>query len=208
MIFSYYEVKKQPIAVIDNIYQKNEVEKIWEELCFLNNDPSKFYDPKDTGSAYKESENGEPEYLKQNKALSLDFTYRDRSISNILTHNRKLFTSEITDEITKNNILFRYWKHANSDGSLVSYYENSDYYLPHHDTATMTALTWFYQKPKAFAGGDIIFENELKIECKVNRCVIFPSIVEHEVEQISMEEQNLRKNLGRYTISQFISFQI
>lgn len=208
MIFSYFEVKKQPIAVIDNIYQENEVAQIWQELCFLNNDPSKFYQPEDTGSAYTTSDTGEKEFLKKNKALSIDYTFRDRSASSILTLNRKLFTSEVTDEITKNNILFRYWRHANSDGSLVSYYENSDYYLPHHDNATMTALTWFYQKRKAFHGGDIVFENEFKVECKSNRCVIFPSILEHEVTQISMEEQNLNKNLGRYTISQFISFQI
>lgn len=208
MIFSFHQVKKQPIAVIDNIYSKEETEKIWSELCFLNNDPTKFYDPHQTGSAFEEKENGKIEYLKQNKAISLDQAYRDRNISNILNLNRKLFTADITDELISHNILFRYWWGVNADATLVSYYENSDYYLPHHDTATMTALTWFYQEPKAFAGGNIILEDELTIECKVNRCIIFPSIIKHEVEKISMASKDLQKNLGRYTISQFISFQI
>lgn len=208
MIFSYHEVSKLPIAVIDNIYQSSEVNKIWQELCFLNNDPNKFYNPENTGSAYTEDEDGNRNLLKQNKAVSLDWTFRDRGISNILTINRKLFTPEVTDELVKYSILFRYWCFANSDGSLVSYYENSDYYLPHHDNATMTALTWFYEKPKKFLGGDVIFEDQLKIECKFNRCVIFPSILNHEVEKISMQDIDLNQNLGRYTISQFISFQI
>jgi len=207
MIFSYHEVKKQPVAVIDSIYSQSEVDQMWGELCFLNNDPNKFYDPRETGSAYIEDDENKT-LLKKNKALSLDWTFRDRSISSILTHNRKLFAPEITDDLIANNILFRYWKYADSDGTLVSYYENSDYYLPHHDTATMTALTWFFNEPKKFDGGDIIFEDNLKISCKNNRCVIFPSILMHEVEQIVMNSNDLNKNLGRYTISQFISFKI
>lgn len=208
MIFSFYEVEKLPVAVIDNFYDSSESEKIWQELSFLNNDSKKFYEPPDTGSAFTENGKGEKKFLKQNKALSLDSTYLDRSVSSILTLNRKLFSKEVTDELIKKNILFRYLSSCNADGTLVSYYENSDYYLPHKDSATITALTWFYKKPKSFSGGDIIFEDQLKVECKFNRCVIFPSIINHEVEKIVMDEQNLQKNQGRYTISQFTSFQI
>ena len=38
MIFSYYEVNKLPVMVIDRFYDKSAEEKIMQELLFLNND--------------------------------------------------------------------------------------------------------------------------------------------------------------------------
>lgn len=208
MIFSFYEVANLPVAVIDNLYDSTEVEKIWQELCFLNNDPTKFYDPQDTGSATIPKEDGTEEFLKQNKALSLDSTFLDRSISSILQINRKIFLPDVTDSLIEKNVLFRHLSTCDADGTLVSYYENSDYYLPHKDNATLTALTWFYNSPKKFDGGDVTFEHKLKIECKFNRCVIFPSILLHESAKISMNTQDLGKNQGKYTISQFLGYKI
>lgn len=206
MIFSYYEINKLPIIVIDKLYTADESERIWQELCFLNNHPSKLKNPEDTGSAWV-TEDDQKKFLKKNKAISLDMTYRDRGMSSILAENRKIFNRELTDQLIKYHDFFRYMQHINSDATLVSYYENSDFYLPHHDDATITAITWFYKNPKMFTGGDIIFENEVNIECISNRCVIFPSLFLHEVTKINMEP-NLEKNCGRFTISQFLSFVI
>lgn len=194
--------------VVDQFYDDESCEQIWQELCFINNDPAKFKPPAQTGSAYDLMDNGEKVYLKQNRAVSLDTTYLDRNMSSILTKNRKTFSAELADELTKYHLLFRYLKHGNRDGTLVSYYENEDYYLPHTDDATMTAVTWFYKKPKAFTGGEIVFENELKIDCVYNRTVFFPSILKHSVLPISMDKNLVGKNYGRYTITQLLSFVI
>lgn len=210
MIFSYYEVNKLPVMVIDKLYDKLAEEKIMQELFFLNNDPRKLKNPEDSGSAWDPDESlpGGKRYLKKNKAHSLDTIFMDRSASNILTENRKLFTEEITSELLLRHPIFRFVKYANSDATLVSYYENEDYYLPHRDDATMTALTWFYKSPKAFSGGELILEESLEIECVSNRCIIFPSIALHSVKQVRIDADKTNLNLGRFTISQFLSYRI
>lgn len=210
MIFSYHEVNKIPVMVIDRYYDKTAEEKIMQELLFLNNDPRKLKDPPESGSAWDpdESAPGGKKYLKSNKAHSLDDVYLDRNASNILVENRKLFSSEITDELSKAHPIFRYVKYVNQDATLISYYEDEDYYLPHRDDATITAITWFYQSPKSFVGGDLILEESLEIECKSNRCVIFPSITLHSVNKIEMDQNKRGINHGRFSITQFLSYHI
>lgn len=210
MIYSYYEANRLPIAVIDKFYDNSAEEKIMQELLFLKNDERKLKNPGDSGSAYNLDQTmpDGKKYLKKNKAHSLDATYLDRSMSNILTENRKLFSDEITTELINYHPIFRYVKHVNTDATLVSYYEDSDYYLPHRDDATITAITWFYKSPKSFKGGELILEESLEIDCVSNRCVIFPSITLHSVNQIVMEQNKTNLNLGRFAISQFLSYYI
>lgn len=210
MIFSYHEINQLPVIVIDSFYDFAAKQKIMQELLFLNNDSRKLQNPKNSGSAW-EFDNSLPDgkkYLKQNKAHSLDNIYWDRNVSNILVENRKLFSEEVTNELISFHQIFRYVKYVNIDCTLVSYYDNSDYYLPHRDDATITALTWFYQEPKSFSGGELIFENSLEIDCITNRCVIFPSIMLHAVNEIKIDNNKKEKNLGRFAISQFLSYKI
>ena len=206
MKFSYKEVNKIPVAIIDNYYDTKAQQKIMDELEFLNNDSRKLKPPHETGSAYRTDTNGEKLYLKKNKAIELDTIYADRSVSNILTENRKLFSPEVANSLIDLHPLFRYVAFATLDSTLVSYYENSDYYKKHHDTAVITAITWFYKKPKSFEGGDLILEDDLKVECISNRCVIFPSCTFHSVDYIRMKSDITRENSGRFAISQFLYF--
>jgi hypothetical protein len=210
MIFTYQEINKLPVMIIDRFYDKHAEEKIMQELLFLNNDGNKLKDPPNSGSAWNPDESvpSGKRYLKKNKAHSLDAIYLDRNVSNILVENRKLFSSDVTDELMKAHPIFRYLKFANSDASLVSYYEDQDYYEPHRDDATITAITYFYKSPKMFSGGNLLLEESLEIECISNRCVIFPSITLHSVQPIVLNQNNNEKNCGRFAISQFVSYNI
>ena len=69
----------------------------------------------------------------------------------------------------------------------LNYYEDSNFYDYHTDKATITALTIFFQEPKKFEGGELLFENELTIPCENNTLVIFPSILKHRAETIKMK---------------------
>jgi len=90
---------------------------------------------------------------------------------------------------------------------MISYFENSDYYEPHHDCACITVLSWLYREPRRFSGGDLIIENDLKVDCLNNRTIVFPSILKHEVTKIRMDKRDMNQNLGRFCITQFTLFQ-
>jgi hypothetical protein len=208
MIFSYYEVKGLPVVIIDEYYSDNAARLIWQELCFLNSAPDKFLDPEDTGSAWTENKDGGKNYLRKNKALPLDLVYSNRAISDILSANRKIFTKDIVDQLEKLHVYFRTLDGIGNDATLINYYENSDYYLPHVDMSCCTALTWFFKQPKSFTGGQLVIEEELKIECVYNRAVIFPSMLKHSVESTVVEPSLVGQNYGRYAITQLMSHKI
>lgn len=191
--------KPFPYLIIENMYSDDELKLIWQELEFLSY-RNKLRPPERCGSA--QSDDGE--YLKNNSGLYLDYIYSDRSISNILSINSKLYSLNIVKAFS--DICFGYGNisHTNYDTTLISYYENGGYYKPHRDTAIYTSITWFYKDPKSFSGGDFNFtEYDVKVQVKNNTTIMFPSFVEHSVDEIIMNnsEENYRK--GRYCMAQF-----
>lgn len=200
MNFNFFTLKNLPVMVIDNFYDGIQCQKIWQEICFLSNESDKFdSDPGKTGSA----KDDDGKYKKQNKGMFLDVVYSgNRNISNILRENRKIFN--ISKTLEEYHLFYRYITSSNKDATLLNYYESSDYYESHFDNAIITTITWFYDKPKKFEGGNLILEETTEIECLHNRIVIIPSIMSHSVTQISMDTNLKNKNYGRYSLAQFI----
>jgi hypothetical protein len=182
--------------VVDDFYTEDEQIDIWKELDFLTYD-RKLMPPKETGTAH-DLDSGKP--LKQNSAIFLDGIYARRELSNILTINRKLFSPQIVDEFVGMDNCFRYIDLTNYDSTLISYYEEKDYYKAHTDASILTYLYWCNKEPKKFEGGDLILpELDEGITYKNNRLVIFPSWRLHEVTPIKMtEEVEPNSGYGRY----------
>lgn len=186
---------------IDNTYTEEEQKLIMIELEFLNSKNS-MLQPSETKSAVDPFGN----VLKSNKALFLDSIYTDRSTSNILTCNRKLFY--LTLPFDDLHPVFRAVKDCTKDATMVSYYENNDHYKPHADNSVITALTYFYKKPKSFSGGNLILGDKVKksLEPIYNATYIFPGLVTHEVERVSLDTSLCDSGLGRYCITSFMLF--
>lgn len=195
---TYKEINKLPVLVIDNFFDKEDQKLILQELKFLT---PKLYDPSKTGTA--KDENGV--IMKKNKAIFLDTTYSDRNVSDILNLTKNIFSRSNMELYKEYHPFFNYVSMANADGTIVSYYEHSDNYAAHCDSAIITALFWFYEEPKCFKGGDLILNNELVVECKSNRLLLFPSAMLHEVSPVSMKTQDLNQCKGRYTITKLMS---
>tara|TARA_B100001996_G_C18481166_1_gene523837 strand:+ start:26 stop:769 length:744 start_codon:yes stop_codon:yes gene_type:complete len=221
IIVRYYE-SCIPYFIIDNFYTEKELGLIWNELNFLL-DGNKFNPPEETGTALRK---GKP--IKKNGGIFLDNLYEDRKYSNILTVNRKLYQNF-------NNIISKckswWWTCISgsfniitNDTTLVSYYENSDYYKSHWDQCMITSLTWFYKEPKVFEGGDLILNSESslansdnvihpinlmgspeKIKIKNNRMVLFPSMVPHQVTPVKIDSIYKNKGMGRFCITNFLN---
>ena len=81
--------KPFPHLIIENFYNKEELELVWEEFKFLTK-PNKLLEAKDYGGVVTHT---------NSHALILDEVYSKgyRKLSNILTVNRKLFTSDILE---------------------------------------------------------------------------------------------------------------
>jgi Rps23 Pro-64 3,4-dihydroxylase Tpa1-like proline 4-hydroxylase len=196
-------IKPFPYLIIENMYSDDELKLIWQELEFLSY-RNKLKPPEKSGSAKIGGE-----YLKNNSGLYLDDLYSDRSISNILSINPKLYSSNIIEAFS--DICFGYGNisHTNYDTTLISYYENGGYYKPHTDIAIYTSVTWFYKEPKCFSGGDFNFNQyDVKVKIKNNTTMIFPSFVEHSVDEIVMDTKEENFGKGRYCMTQFSYIQL
>ena len=196
-----------PVVVIDDYYDDQAVEKIWREIEFYSSQNC-LKTAEHTGSATSISSDGSISFLEKNKGIYLDEIYRDRKVSSILTENRKTFSQLITQQLVDIHAIFRYLQNVDKDCTLLSYYENSDYYKPHTDNSVITIVSWFYKEPKNFQGGVLQIENQLEIQCLFNRTVIFPSMLQHAVTPVTIADEHLGKNFGRYTLTQLVSYRM
>jgi Rps23 Pro-64 3,4-dihydroxylase Tpa1-like proline 4-hydroxylase len=192
-----------PHLIVENMYNDEELELIWEELEFLNKN-EKFGSPDEYGAAYC-IQNKEKHYSTNAKALDLDSVYSNRKYSNILNVNRKIFNyNKIYSNLSPYYIKFAL---SNYDNTKIRYYRDGEYYSPHRDTEFDTlACTYFYKSPKKFTGGELFFpEYDYEVECKNNLCIIFPAYFVHEVKKIYISDNNYNFGFGRYCMSQFVN---
>ena len=164
-----------PHMIIDNFYNEKELELVWEELNFYTK-PGKLLEAKDYG--------GVVGYTNA-KALMLDSVYKDysnndgnnyRNLSNILTVNRKLFTSGVLDAFAGIHDCCCIANQSNSDTTKVRYYHNGEGYDPHTDKGfQFLAFSYYYKEPKKFTGGQLYFPKyDYEISCDNNSMIIFP----------------------------------
>ena len=153
------------------------------------------------------NENGDKIYKKSAKGGFLDqiFQFR-REESAILTINRKIFNIDFMSEISKYHYFFSYIGFSTKDTTIIHYYEDDNGYDFHEDNATITLLSWHFFEPKKFSGGDLILDEEerISVESLNRRILIMPSIIGHKVETVSMNDEDKNKDLGRFSVAQFI----
>jgi Rps23 Pro-64 3,4-dihydroxylase Tpa1-like proline 4-hydroxylase len=188
------------VISVDNFYSEEEVFDIMQELKFLSKG-AKLKSPEETQTAL----DAFGQALKKNKGVFVDSVYADRSMSDILRLNRKLFGVKAIGV----SPCFKGLQQCDVDYTLVSYYEDQDFYKAHTDKTVLTALTYFYEEPKKFSGGDLYLpEYDITLECVHNRLYVLIGSVLHQVTPIKMEEQYSGKGLGRFCMSQFLNYNV
>jgi len=190
-----------PHLIIKNFYNEQELDLIWEELNFYTK-PNKLLEAEYYGGVVDAT---------NAKAIILDEVYGElyRDISNILTVNRKLFTSGVLDVFADTHPSCSCAPLVNKDITKLRYYHDGDYYEPHTDhTMPFLAFSYFYKEPKKFTGGELEFpEYEYELECKHNHTIIFPGWVEHAVKKVSIEDSDYFAGMGRYCVSNFMCYR-
>ena len=197
-----------PHLIVDNFYNKEELELIWEELNFYTK-PGKLLEVEKYGgvTGYTDS-----------KAIMLDSLYKNnsnsggvnwRNLSNILTVNRKLFTSGVLDVFAEIHDCCSLANQSNSDTTKIRYYHDGDKYAPHTDKGfQFLGFSYFYKEPKKFEGGQLYFPKyDYEISCDNNSMIIFPGWVEHGVREVSIKDSDYFDGYGRYAITSFFTFK-
>ena len=189
-----------PHLVINNFYDDKELELIWEELKFYTK-PGKLLEAKEFGGVVDKT---------NSHALCLDNIYGNqkyRLLSNILTVNRKLFTSDALEIFGKIHDCCSIAKLCNHDITKLRYYHNGEYYEPHIDKSfQFLAFSYFYKEPKKFEGGEIYFPKyEYELTCENNSIIILPGWVQHGVKEVKIENSDYYDGYGRYCISSFFN---
>ena len=193
------DILKEPFPhlILYNFYDDKELKLIWEELNFYTK-KDKLFEAKDYG--------GIPERTNS-KAIWLDQVYSDkyRSLSNILTVNRKMFDKVVLDVFSDIHDCCSIAKDSNFDVTKVRYYHNGDVYEPHTDRMIQfLGFSYFYREPKRFEGGELIFPKyNYTFDCPNNSLIMMPGWVEHGVKEIKIENSDYYEGFGRYAITSF-----
>lgn len=189
----------------ENLYSQEELNLIWEEIDKLSSDDSLFLPPEKT-DCIEVDIGSETKILKANSGIWLHNLNSNQSVKNIHNIFRKLYTPFY---INHQSSWFFKDVNFNADTMLLSYYDDGDYYLKHNDDSYITACTWLYKEPKQFLGGEFLFPDyDIKIPCKNNSCIIFPSNIWHSVNKVYISDDKRNKGFGRYCVSQFISVHL
>ena len=185
-----------PHMIINNLYGKEELKLIWEELNFFTK-PGKLLEAKDYGGVVDRT---------NARAVILDEVFaRHRKMSNILGVTRKLFTSSILEQFGEIHDCCYIAQQCNHDVTKLRYYHNDDYYEPHTDrTMQFLGFSYFYKEPKKFEGGELLFPKyDYTVPCDNNSIIIMPGWVEHAVSKVSIEDSDYFDGWGRYAITHF-----
>jgi predicted 2-oxoglutarate/Fe(II)-dependent dioxygenase YbiX len=186
------------VAVIDNFYNKEQLEIVLDECISVL---PRMSTPENTASAT----GAEGEYLKSNHGAFIE----ENNPPNFVRFDYNIIQSDsLKNQLMNFNSLYRIFRTVNTSSTLLSYYKDGDYYDMHTDVALFTVIVWVFKEPKAFSGGNIVLESvvdgkELTVECLNNRALIFPSCTPHKVTKVSMPDL---ENSGRFCITHFLNY--
>lgn len=208
MEIKHITTDKFSFLTFENVFDEKELSYIWKEAIFLC-DENKLHTPKETGSATKKDGNNLV-YKKENKGIFLNKCYY-YNFSNYLRLYKKFLNNIIAEKekIISKDYNMKLFFNTNTDYTLLSYYENEDYYLSHDDISCWTYVFWLFEEPKFFKGGDLIFDDfDYKIDIKNNMSALFPSWVNHSVSKIIMNDNDkICSGKGRFAYSTFFTMQ-
>jgi Rps23 Pro-64 3,4-dihydroxylase Tpa1-like proline 4-hydroxylase len=188
---------KLDYVLIKDFYLPEELKLIKDELKELH----KHVDLFNSGSAHRKGRS-----LRKGKGLFLEELTNGRQFINssvIYRLSKKLYSENIYKAIREHGYFFNSFEDLDNDATLISYYENDDYYETHTDRAVASCIT-FITLDK-FSGGTLEFPQFGQvIEPTDNTMVIFPSAVKHKVNLVKSDKEGP----CRVSITSFLNYLV
>jgi hypothetical protein len=194
-----------PFLIIDNWYTEEEEQLIWKELNFFTSF-SKNIIPRSENQSDVASLNNVPLSKSYRFYLDTYFTEEGRKFSHILNYQYKFKMPSFHHLIKDTSAIGRLFPATNFNSSMITYYEDNDFYKEHFDSVLFTCLIWMVKEPKIFEGGELSFtEDETTINLRNNRMIIFPGYYKHKVNTIKFLENKNTLGYGKFTINHFFN---
>jgi len=194
--------KEFPFLIVDNWFSEKELSNIWKEIDFLSSREN--LERAETNKDVATFDDGTPKAKAFRVFYEELYNDEGKNHSHLPITIKKIRIPEFKKLLVATMPHARGFYGTKRSTTLLTYYEDNDYYAPHFDNAMMTILIWLNKEPKKYEGGDLILtESGAKIKNKNNRMIIFPSYYLHEVQKVTMIEEPEEIGYGRYTITHF-----
>lgn len=144
--------------------------------------------------------NGKPK--KTGEGVFVDPLYvNNRTASPLLCTGKKIFDLELGQILEKFDVVFSFIRNSSRDETLINYYAPGQKYKAHRDVCNITAITLLGWGD--FTGGEFCFpEQNVKIEFKQGRTIVFPSCAKHCSESIEGPETACRVSVAHFMSNQ------
>jgi 2OG-Fe(II) oxygenase superfamily len=176
-------------TIIYDVFTGFELNQIMEEKRYLENiNPLDYIDSNDEHHI---------ELIEKQKVKTYPIQ-RINNSSKIKSILKKIYNLRGMEILSEENPYLRYIDATTQENIFLNIYKNGSKYHKHCDTSTLTALYLMWEGSGRINGGDFIFnEYNYKPYLTHNSCLIFPSYLQHEVEELFCDE-----TVSRITINQ------
>ena len=196
--------KEFPYLLLDDFFEKEELDGVWNEIMYLLNNNYFFKSSDDKKSGHNEDK---PLALNSrcypNKVLNNSQIQQSFLFNSVQKIQNKNFHKLVENTFKNSNYaLYKTFLGLNRSNLVINHYNNDEEYKEHFDQFQFSMITWLHEEPKNYDGGNFILtKNNTKIESLNNRCILFPGFYYHKVEPVKF--YNAKNTKGRFSINRF-----
>jgi hypothetical protein len=134
--------------------------------------------------------------------------YKDPEVS-IIHQNimERFFNFSVVGSLVELNPLYGTYSHINNHSTVVRYLGHEQMIGMHEDAAVYTIMTFLYNEPKNFEGGNVTLQfNDVAAyeqDIENNMSIIFPSSFFVGISDLTIKDKEIA-NSGLYTLNTFL----
>lgn len=191
--------------VLDNFYTKDEIDRIWQEIKYLDSNTYGWSYPNKTMNAVNDTGDVLLQGARQFGLSAIFDDYQHIPItikSNIYTLGKKIVKWQ--NYLKNKHDVYLNIENVDNHTTFINYFFKDDgVYKLHHDNSIYTMLSYFYEEPRNFTGGNFVVEDR-EYEIFNGFTIILPGWLKHGTTPVKMIDKSRAKS-GRYSVAHFFN---